>query len=97
VVERAVTLCDGETFSVDETLLPRQSNQLSGRQVSRAGGVADDKKEFAGRERKAIEAALTECQGRVSGSEGADGVLKRLWRRVARGGSAEWVGGIMRA
>ncbi len=45
VVERAVILCDGETFSVDETLLPRKSNQLSGPQVSRAGVLADDKKE----------------------------------------------------
>ncbi len=71
VVERAVILCDGETFSVDETWLQRKSNQLSGRQVSRAGVLADDKKEFADRERKAIEAALAECQGRVSGPSGA--------------------------
>ncbi len=71
VVERAVILCDGETFSVDETWLPRKSNQLSSRQVSRAGVLADDKKEFAERERKAIETALAECQGRVSGPQGA--------------------------
>jgi formate hydrogenlyase transcriptional activator len=71
VIERAVILCDGETFSVDETWLPRKSSQLSGRQVSRAGVLADDKKEFAERERKAIESALTECQGRVSGPHGA--------------------------
>src|SRR5580693_5277086 len=71
VVERAVILCDGETFSVDETWLPRKSNQLSERQVSRAGVLADDKKEFSERERKAIEAALAECQGRVSGLHGA--------------------------
>jgi formate hydrogenlyase transcriptional activator len=66
-----VILCDGETFSVDETWLPRKSSQLSGRQVSRAGVLADDKKEFAERERKAIESALTQCQGRVSGPHGA--------------------------
>jgi formate hydrogenlyase transcriptional activator len=71
VVERAVILCDGETFSVDETWLPRKSSQLSGRQVSRAGVLADDKKEFAERERKAIETALAECNGRVSGPHGA--------------------------
>ena len=36
------------------------------------GGVlAQEKKEFADRERKAIEAALAECQGRVSGPRGA--------------------------
>jgi formate hydrogenlyase transcriptional activator len=71
VIERAVILCDGETFSVDETWLPRKSNQLSGRQVSSAGVLADDKKEFAERERKAIAAALAECHGRVSGPHGA--------------------------
>jgi len=71
VVERAVILCDGETFSVDETWLPRKSNQLSRRQVSSAGVLADDKKEFAERERKAIADALAECHGRVSGPHGA--------------------------
>ena len=71
VVERAVILCDGETFSVDETWLPRKSNQLSGRQVSSTGVLADDKKEFAERERKAIADALAECHGRVSGPHGA--------------------------
>jgi formate hydrogenlyase transcriptional activator len=71
VIERAVILCDGETFSVDETWLPRKSNQLSGRQVSSAGLLADDKKEFAERERKAIADALAECHGRVSGPHGA--------------------------
>jgi formate hydrogenlyase transcriptional activator len=71
VVERGVILCDGETFSVDETWLPRKSNQLSRRQVSSAGVLADDKKEFAERERKAIADALAECHGRVSGPHGA--------------------------
>jgi len=71
VVERAVILCDGETFSVDETWLPRKSNQRSGRQVFSTGVLADDKKEFAERERKAIAAALAECHGRVSGPHGA--------------------------
>jgi len=71
VIERAVILCDGETFSLDETWLPRKSNQLSGRQVSSTGVLADDKKEFAERERKAIADALAECHGRVSGPHGA--------------------------
>ena len=62
-------LCDGETFTVDETWLPRKSNELSARQVSRYGVLADDK--IADRDRKAIEAALAECQGRVSGPQGA--------------------------
>jgi PAS domain S-box-containing protein len=71
VVERAVILCDEETFSVDETWLPRKSNPPSGRPVFRTGVLAEDKKEFAARERKAIEAALEECQGQVSGPGGA--------------------------
>src|SRR5580704_16844013 len=72
VVERGVILCEGETFSVDETWLQRKSTELSGPlQVSRAGILAADKIEFADRERKAIEAALAECQGRVSGPHGA--------------------------
>ncbi len=71
VIERAVILCDGDTFSVDETWLQRKATPLSGRPVSRTGILAEDKKEFADRERKAIEAALAECQGRVSGPRGA--------------------------
>jgi formate hydrogenlyase transcriptional activator len=74
VIERAVILCEGETFSVDETWLRPKSNQTSGR-VSRPGVLADDKRDFADRERKAIEAALIECQGRVSGPRGAAAIL----------------------
>jgi PAS domain S-box-containing protein len=71
VVERAVILCEGETFSVDETWLHPKSE----RRVSRPGVLADEKKESADRERKAIEAALAECQGRVSGPHGAAAIL----------------------
>jgi len=71
VIERAVILCDEETFSVDETWLQRKSNQPPRPVVSPAGILAKDKDEFAFRERKVIEAALTECQGRVSGPRGA--------------------------
>lgn|ERR1700730_2743774 len=50
----------------------RKSTELSGPlQVSRAGILAADKIEFTDRERKAIEAVLAECQGRVSGPHGA--------------------------
>ena len=74
VIERAVILCDGETFSVDPTWLRSRSNQVAGR-VSRRGVLAEDKKEFTDRERKAIEAALAQCQGRVSGPNGAAAIL----------------------
>jgi formate hydrogenlyase transcriptional activator len=73
IIERAVILCDGqgEPFSIDESWLQRKSNPLPGRRFSRAGILAEDKKELVDRERKAIEAALAECQGRVSGPAGA--------------------------
>jgi formate hydrogenlyase transcriptional activator len=71
VIERAVILCDGETFSIDETWLQRKSNQQAVSMVSRAGVLAKDKKEFVDRERKLIETALAECGGRVSGPDGA--------------------------
>ncbi|HTB10387.1 MAG TPA: sigma-54 dependent transcriptional regulator [Bryobacteraceae bacterium] len=71
VIERAVILCEGETFSIDSTWLQRQSSQPAEQLLSRSGVLAEGKVEFADRERKAIEAALSECQGRVSGPGGA--------------------------
>jgi DNA-binding NtrC family response regulator len=73
IIERAVILCDGqgEPFSIDESWLQRKSNPLHGRRLSRAGILAEHKKELVERERKAIEAALAECQGRISGPSGA--------------------------
>ena len=70
VVERAVILSDGETFTVDESWLrPRETSD--GRRLSRTGILAEEKKEFAARERKTIENALAECHGRISGPQGA--------------------------
>jgi formate hydrogenlyase transcriptional activator len=71
VVERAVILCDGETFSVDEAWLQRKSSPPSPFPVSRARVLPEMRKEFADRERQLIEAALAESQGRVSGPHGA--------------------------
>jgi formate hydrogenlyase transcriptional activator len=71
VIERAVILCEEETFSVDETWLRRKPNRMSGRQAPRTGALAEDKKEFTNRERKVIEDALAECHGRISGPYGA--------------------------
>jgi PAS domain S-box-containing protein len=75
VVERAVILCDGPTFIVDETWLQSKSRRVAGPQAARRGVLAEDKKQFADRERKAIEAALAECHGRVSGTRGAAAML----------------------
>jgi formate hydrogenlyase transcriptional activator len=64
VIERAVILCEGDTFSVDETWLrPELPVARSGR--STLSGV------LARQEKEMIEAALAECYGRISGPLGA--------------------------
>jgi len=67
VVERAVVLCDGDTFYVDETWLKRDLPQASHMEApSRTlGRLLPDQ------EREIIEAALEECKGRVAGLNGA--------------------------
>jgi formate hydrogenlyase transcriptional activator len=64
VVERAVILCDGETFVVDETWLGRETSASAARSVSLTGALARN-------EREMIEAALAASRGRVSGPSGA--------------------------
>src|SRR6266851_4920709 len=64
VIERAVILCDGETFSVDETWLRRELPVARSRPSALNRVLARQEKEM-------IEAALTECYGRVSGPLGA--------------------------
>jgi formate hydrogenlyase transcriptional activator len=63
VVERAVILCDGETFSVDETWLKRDSRQ--------PGATVPLVADLVEREKEVIESALAECEGRISGPSGA--------------------------
>jgi formate hydrogenlyase transcriptional activator len=64
VIERAVVLCDGETFSIDETWLKRESPPVSGPVVPLIPTLVE-------REREMIEAALAQSQGRVSCPSGA--------------------------
>ena len=64
VIERAVILCDGETFSVDEAWLKRASSPESDPVVPFVTTLVE-------RERQMIETALAQCQGRVSGANGA--------------------------
>jgi formate hydrogenlyase transcriptional activator len=64
VIERAVILCDGETFSVDATWLKQESSPVSGPSVPLVSTLVE-------REKQMIEAALAESQGRVSGANGA--------------------------
>jgi DNA-binding NtrC family response regulator len=68
VVERAVILCDGETFSVDETWVPPAASRASqALRMPVSGRLRVDKQQ----ERDLIEAALAASRGRVSGPAGA--------------------------
>jgi formate hydrogenlyase transcriptional activator len=70
VVERAVILCDGETFSVEDTWLKGESSQ-SGPTVSNAGALPERESVLVQQEKKSIEAALAASEGRISGPVGA--------------------------
>ena len=65
VIQRAIVLCESETFSVDETWLKREKHRLSGSVVPLGATLAEHEKDI-------IEAALADCGGQVSGPD---------WRR----------------
>ena len=72
VIERAVVLCDGDTFSVDGAWVKRDVPSESPRrnaQERRLGRVDRE------REREMIEAALAGSGGRISGPSGAAATL----------------------
>src|ERR1700739_75618 len=88
VIERAVILSEGETFSVDETWLKSQLPASPRRTSTLTGTLARQEKEL-------IEAALSKSQGQVSGPSGAatrlglpartlDSKIKRLKINVYR-------------
>jgi len=64
VIERAVILCDGDPFSVDETWLRLELPVVRSRRSTLNGVLARQEKEM-------IEAALAECYGQISGPLGA--------------------------
>jgi formate hydrogenlyase transcriptional activator len=64
VIERAVILSDGDTFSVDETWLKQQPHQVASPTVALNGALLTQEKEM-------IEAALAESRGRIAGPAGA--------------------------
>jgi PAS domain S-box-containing protein len=65
VIERSVIVCETTTFSVDERWL---SQRLPERKAESQFFLSD---KLAAQEKEIIEAALRECQGRVSGPSGA--------------------------
>src|ERR1700720_1321674 len=64
VIERAVILSDGDTFSVDETWLKHEPSQTFSPKAALNGALLRQEKEM-------IEAALAESHGRISGPTGA--------------------------
>jgi formate hydrogenlyase transcriptional activator len=64
VIERAIVLCDGDTFSVDDRWLSQESSLASGPVAPLATTLED-------RERQMIEEALAQSRGRISGPTGA--------------------------
>lgn len=64
VIERAVVLCESETFSVDETWLKPEGQRPLGSRVPLSTTLAEHEKEL-------IEAALADCGGQTGGPAGA--------------------------
>jgi len=68
VIERAVILCDGDTFSVDASWFAAESSKSP----ARATTLASD---LSAHEKTMIESALRQASGRVSGAHGAAAIL----------------------
>jgi formate hydrogenlyase transcriptional activator len=64
VIERAVTLSDSDTFAVEEAWLKRERSEVPHSSMALRGVLVAHEKE-------AIEAALAQSHGRVSGPAGA--------------------------
>jgi len=68
VVERAMILCDGDTFSIDRNWLQPEARRTPSPAVALPETLMNQEREF-------IEAALEESRGRISGPSGAAGKL----------------------
>jgi len=87
VVERAVILCDGDEFAVDENWLQPEWTRPSGPTGATSSATpsatpsvtpsrwAEDQRVLAQREKEMIEAALAAYKGRISGPSGAAAML----------------------
>jgi formate hydrogenlyase transcriptional activator len=71
VIERAVILCDGDTFSVDETWLTRDSNTAGEPSLPIGTSLAQQQRIQSETERQMIETALAATRGRIAGPNGA--------------------------
>jgi formate hydrogenlyase transcriptional activator len=71
VIERAVILCDGDTFSADETWLTRDSKAAAGPSVPIGSTLPQQQRIQFETERQMIETALAATRGRIAGPNGA--------------------------
>jgi len=71
VVERAVILCESDTFSIDETWLTRKSKLSTEPSIPIGTSLPQQQRVQAETERQMIEAALAATRGRVAGPRGA--------------------------
>jgi PAS domain S-box-containing protein len=71
VIERAVILCDGDTFSVDETWLTRDSRTAGEPSMPIGTSLAQQQRIQSEAERQMIETALAATRGRIAGPQGA--------------------------
>ena len=71
VIERAVILCDGDTFSVDETWLAHDPKTSEGPSIVIGTSLPQQHRIQSETERQLIEAALATTGGRVAGPKGA--------------------------
>jgi formate hydrogenlyase transcriptional activator len=71
VIERAVILCDGDTFSVDETWLARDSKAAAGPSMPIGTSLPQQQRIQSETERQMIENALAATRGRIAGPDGA--------------------------
>jgi formate hydrogenlyase transcriptional activator len=71
VIERAIILSDGGTFSVDEAWLAPEGKSSAGSAAGLAGTLARRERELERHERETIEAALAASGGRIAGPSGA--------------------------
>ena len=71
VIERAVILCDGDTFSVDETWLTHDPKNAGEPSIPIGTSLAQQQRIQSETERQMIETALAATRGRIAGRNGA--------------------------
>jgi PAS domain S-box-containing protein len=71
VIERAVILCESDTFSVDETWLKRHSSLPAGPSIPIGTSMPQQQRIQSETERQMIEAVLAQTRGRIAGPNGA--------------------------